>query len=101
MNWITSYRRHLVKRLISIVALVLVGTAVALAATIRTTTARPAAHPPTKASLMDAYVEAAKYWQNRPVSAPSAPSVKPPTTASLMPAYVEAAKYWQSRKPAR
>ena len=90
------------KRLISIVALVLVGTAVALAATIRTTTAGSAAtRPPTKASLMDAYVEAAKYWQNRPIS-PRArrPSNRrrPPRSC---PAYVEAAKYWQSRKPAR
>jgi hypothetical protein len=47
---------------------------------------------------MDAYVEAAKYWQNRPVSAPS---IEPPTTASLTDAYVEAAKYWQHRRPAR
>ena len=89
------------KRLIGLVTVVLIGAVLAIAATTRTTTRSTGTHPPTKASLTDAYVAAAKYWQNRPVSAPSAPSVKPPTTASLMDAYVEAAKYWQNRRPAR
>jgi hypothetical protein len=88
------------KRLIGIAALVLIGAVVAIAATTRTTTRSAGTHPPTKASLMNAYVEAAKYWQNRPVSAASAPSAKPTTTASLTDAYVEAAKYWQNRRPA-
>ncbi len=88
------------KRLIGVVAVVLIGAVVAIAATTRTNTRATGAHPPTTASLMNAYVDAAKYWQNRPVSAPSAPSVKPPTTSSLTDAYVEAAKYWQNRRPA-
>ena len=82
------------KLVISIVAVALVGAVVAIAATSRTTP-RPTG---TQASLMNAYVAAAKYWQHRGVHVPSA---KPPTTASLMNAYVEAAKYWQNRQPAR
>jgi hypothetical protein len=76
------------KIVISIVALVLVGAVVAIAATTRTTPRSTG----TQASLMNAYVAAAKYWQNQG---------KPPTTASLMNAYVDAAKYWQHRLPAR
>ena len=50
---------------------------------------------------MNAYVEAAQYWQNRPVSVASALPATPPTTASLMNAYVEAAQYWQKASPTR
>jgi hypothetical protein len=91
------YRRHLMKRLIAIVFVVVIGATVTIAATTRTSGSPTPAHPPTKASLMDAYVQAAKYWQNRPISTESTP----PTTASLMPAYVQATKYWQSRKLSR
>jgi hypothetical protein len=98
MHELDYYRRHLMKRLIAIVFVVVIGATVTIAATTRTGTSRTPAQPPTKASLMDAYVQAAKYWQNRPVSAASA---KPPTTASLMPAYVQATKYWQNRKLSR
>jgi hypothetical protein len=79
------------KIVISIVALVLVGAVVAIAATTRTTPRSTG----TQASLMNAYVAAAKYWQHQGAS------VKPPTTASLMNAYVEAARYWQHRLPSR
>lgn len=71
------------KRLISVLAVVLVGAVMAMAATTRTTTASAGTHPPTRASLMDAYVAAAKYWQHRPLSGLRAPSVEPPTTASV------------------
>ena len=89
------------KRLISITGL-LIAAVVAIAATTHTTTTRSTeAHPPTKASLMNAYVEAAQYWQSRPVSVASALPATPPTTASLMNAYVEAAQYWQNGSPTR
>ena len=89
------------KRLISIAGL-LIAAVVAIAATTHTTTTRSTGtHPPTKASLMNAYVEAAQYWQSRPVSVASALPATPPTTASLMNAYVEAAQYWQQGSPAR
>jgi hypothetical protein len=88
------------KRLISITGL-LIAAVVAIAATTHTTTRSTEAHPPTKASLMNAYVEAAQYWQSRPVSVASAPPATPPTTASLMNAYVEAAQYWQKARPTR
>ena len=83
------------KRLISITGL-LIAAAVAIAATTHTTTTRSTGtQPPTTASLMNAYVEAAQYWQSSPVSLASAPPGTAPTTASLMNAYVEAAQYWQ------
>jgi hypothetical protein len=83
------------KRLISIAGL-LIAAVVAIAATTHTPMARSTGtHSPTKASLMNAYVEAAQYWQSRPVSVASALPATPPTTASLMNAYVAAAQYWQ------
>ncbi len=89
------------KRLISIAGL-LIAAVVAIAATTHTTTTRSTGtHPPTKASLTNAYVEAAKYWQSRPVSVASGLPATPPTTASLMNAYVEAAQYWQQGSPSR
>jgi len=84
------------KRPVFAVAVVLVASGLALAVVTRPS----AAHPPTTASLMPAYVDAAKYWRayatffTRMTS--SAAAVQhPPTTASLMPAYVEAAKLWR------
>ena len=52
------------KRLISTTGL-LIAAVVAIAATTHTTTTTRSAetHPPTNASLMNAYVEAAQYWQ--------------------------------------
>ena len=88
------------KRLISIAGL-LIAAVVAIAATTHTTTRSTGTHPPTKASLMNAYVEATRYWQSRPVSVASALPATPPTTASLMNAYVEAAQYWQQGSHAR
>jgi len=88
------------KRLISITGL-LIAAVVAIAATTHTTTRSAETHPPTRASLMNAYVEAAQYWQSRPVSVASALPATPPTTASLMNAYVEAAQYWQKARPTR
>ena len=83
------------KRLISSTGL-LIAAVVAIAATNHTTTTRSTeTHSPTKASLMNAYVEAARYWQSGPVSVATARPATPPTTASLMNAYAEAAQYWQ------
>ena len=54
------------KQLISIAGL-LIAAVVAIAATTHTTTTRSTGtRPPTTASLTNAYVEAAQYWQNRP-----------------------------------
>ena len=83
------------KRLISSAGL-LIAAVVAIAATTHTPTSRSAeTHPPTTASLMNAYADAARYWQSRPSSVASAVPATPPTTASLMNAYVQAAQYWQ------
>ena len=74
------------KRFIVAVAVALVVAGVAVAAVTR----REPANPPTTASLMPAYVQAATYWSTgSPAATPS-----PPTTSSLMDAYVQAARLW-------
>jgi hypothetical protein len=91
-----SQRRANLKRLVIAIAAVLVAAGLALAVVTRPS----AAHPPTTASLMPAYVEAAQYWQTHATvftrAKSSAAAAHPPTTASLMPAYVEGAKYWRA-----
>ena len=79
------------KRVLVVFVAALVVAGVALAAV---TQEEAVARPPTTASLMPAYVQAAKYWNGRSrVSA----TPSPPTTASLMPAYAQA--YWLGRAP--
>jgi hypothetical protein len=75
------------KRVLAVFAVALVAAGVALAAATR----QESAGPPTTASLMPAYVQAAKYWSAR------SPVPAIPTTASLMPAYAQA--YWLGRAP--
>jgi hypothetical protein len=74
------------KRFIVAVAVALVGAGVAVAAV----TVREPAGPPTTASLVPAYVQAAKYWS----AGSRAATQSPPTTSSLMDAYVQAARQW-------
>jgi hypothetical protein len=64
------------KRLVHSVAIALIATAVAFAAQAAAGTKRP----PTTASLMPAYVAAAKYWQSRPLA--SRPAMRTPHTRS-------------------
>ena len=52
-------------RCVHIVIVALIATGLALAAQAGAATKRP----PTTASLMPAYVQAAKYWQSRPIGA--------------------------------
>ena len=74
------------KRFIVAVAVALVAAGVAVAAV----TQREPASVPTTASLMPAYVQAAKYWG----TGSSAAMQSPPTTSSLTDAYVQAARWW-------
>jgi hypothetical protein len=81
------------KRFLAAAAVALVAAGVAVAAVGR----HDSADPPTTASLMPAYVEAAKYWSTRSPGgdAPAAAtSQSPPTTSPLMDAYVQAARQW-------
>jgi hypothetical protein len=79
------------KRVLVVFVAAFIAAGVALAAVKQ----HDAAGPPTSASLMPAYVQAAKYWSDRPARPAIA---SPPTTASLMPAYAQA--YWQGHAPA-
>jgi hypothetical protein len=81
------------KRTLVVFVAALVAAGVALAAVTR----QDAAGTPTTASLMPAYVQAAKYWNARTSASAISSS---PTTATLMPAYVQAAKYWNARTTA-
>ena len=63
------------KRVLVVFVSALVAAGVALAAVTR----QDAAGPPTSASLMPAYVQAAKYWNAR---SPMSAIPSPPTTAS-------------------
>lgn len=78
--------------LVLVVALVATSVGVGLAAV----SGPSATKPPTTASLMPAYVQAAKYWQHPHVhiheSTTARTTAKPPTTSSLMRMYVQAAK---------
>jgi hypothetical protein len=78
------------KRVLGVFVIALVAAGVALAAVTRPDDGGP----PTTASLMPAYVQAAKYWNGRSRARASSP----PTTASLMQAYAQA--YWLGRAPA-
>jgi hypothetical protein len=81
------------KRFLFVLAVALVAAGVAVAAVIRQEPARP----PTTASLMPAYVQAAKYWSTRSSvegKSPARAATKSSPTASLMDAYVQAARQW-------
>jgi hypothetical protein len=82
-------RQIVMKRTLVVFVAALVAAGVALAAVTRQDAA---AGLPTTASLMPAYVQAAKYWSAR---TPASAIPSPPTTASLMPAYVQAGKVWR------